>query len=113
MVGVEDAARALDVDRLLVELRPRQRDQRVEVGARHRVFAARLVHALEALEFLERVLFDVGRHAGLADRLGQLGRIFALAAVAEFLVDLLELFAQHDLALAVVDCFLGLLLDLA
>ena len=113
VVGVEDAARALDVDRLRVELRPRQRDQPVEVGARHRVLAARLGHALEALQLLARVLLDLRRHAGLGDRLGQLRRIFALAVLAELLLDLLHLLAQHELALAVVDRLLGLLLDLA
>ena len=37
----------------------------------------------------------------------------AFAVLAELLLDLLQLLAQHDLALAVVDRFLGLLLDLA
>ena len=80
VIGVEDPARPRDVDVLRVELRPRQRDQRVEVSAHHRVLAARLGHALEALQLLARVLLDFRRHAGLGDRLAQLGEFLAASA---------------------------------
>jgi hypothetical protein len=113
VVRVEDAARAGDIDRLIVELRPRQGEQRVEVGARHRVLAARLVHPLEALQLLARVFLDVRRHAGLRDRFAELGDLLAAALVTKLALDLAQLLAQHDLALAVVDRVLGLLLDLA
>ena len=113
VVVVEDAARPLDVDGLRVELRPGQRDQPVEVGAHHRVLAARLGHPLEALQLLARVLLDLRRHAGLRDGFAELGHLAALALVAQLLLDLAHLLAQQDLALAVVDLLLGLLLDLA
>jgi len=113
VIGVEDAARPPDVDVLGVELRPRHGDQRVEVCARHRVLAARLVHALETLQLLAGMLLDIRRHPGLGDRLGQLsGLIGALTVLAQFLADLAHLLAKQDFLLPVVERFLGLLLDL-
>ena len=113
VIGVEDAARAPDVDVLGVELRPRHGDQRVEVSARHRVLAARLVHPLEPLQLLAGMLLDIRRHPGLGDRLGQLSDLIgALTVLAQFLADLAHLLAQQDLLLAIVERFLGLLLDL-
>ena len=62
MVLVEDAARFRDVDRLGIELRPRQLDQPIEIGADHPVFGSGLRHALEPLELLLGLLFGLLRH---------------------------------------------------
>ena len=72
VVLVEDAPRLGDVDRVLAQLRPRQLDQPVEVGAQHRVLGRGLGHALQALELLARLLLGLLGHAGLGDRLLQL-----------------------------------------
>jgi hypothetical protein len=59
------------------------------------------------------VLLDVRRHSGLGDRLGKLRDLLGpLAVLAQLLTDLAHLLAQQNLLLAVVECFLGLLLDL-
>ena len=59
------------------------------------------------------MLIDVGRHARLRDRFGQLGDLLqALAVLAQLLADLAHLLAQQDLLLPVVERLLGLLLDL-
>ena len=115
MVGVEDAAGLGDVDRLAGLDRPRQLDQPFEIGARHRIFAGRLGHPLEPGELALGVLLDLGRHLRLGDLFRELGDLLALGvvALAQFLLDRLHLLAQQELALAVVDLFLGLLADLA
>ena len=115
MVGVEDAARLGDVDRLARFDRPRQFDQPFEIGARHRILAGRLRHALEPSQLAPGVVLDLGRHLGFGDLSRELGDLLALGVVAfaELLLDRLHLLAQQELALAVVDLFLGLLADLA
>ena len=48
-----------------VELRPRQRDEPIEVGAHHRVLGRRLRHALEAAQLLARLLLGLLGHLRL------------------------------------------------
>ena len=113
MVLVEDAARLLEVDRLLGRELPGQLDQPVEIGADHAVFGRRLGHALEPAEFAPRLLLDLLRHLGLGDRLAELGDLVLLAVgVAELLLDRGHLLAQEHLALALVERGAGLLADL-
>ena len=114
MVLVEDAPRLGDVDRLLLGQRPRQFDQPVEIGAHHAVFAGRFGHALQPAQFLARLLLDLLRHAGLGDRLVELGHFggLALLAFAELALDRRHLLAQQHLALALVERGLGLPADL-
>src|SRR5690606_15447925 len=52
VILVEHLAGMLDLDRLLVELGPRQLHHPIQPGAQHRVFGARIRHAFEALQFL-------------------------------------------------------------
>jgi hypothetical protein len=114
VILIENPPRLGDVDRIVTELRPRQIDQPVEVGAHHRVLGGGLGHALEALELLARLLLGLLGHSGLGDRLVQLldlgGRALALA---ELLLDRPQLLAQDVLALAALDRVLGLLADVA
>ncbi len=114
MILVEDAPRLRDVDRPLGVGRPGQLQQPVEVGAHHRVLARALGHALEALQFLARLLLDLLGHRRFGDRLlelGDLGR--ALLVFAQLLADRAHLLAQHVLAVAVVDRLLGARVDVA
>ena len=113
VVLVEDAARLLEVDRLLRRQRPRQLDQPVEIGADHAVLGGRLRHALEPAQLVPRLLLDLLRHLGLGDRLAQLGDLgFLAVAFAELALDRRHLLAQQHLALALVEGGVGLLADL-
>ncbi len=114
MILVQNAPRLGDVDRRLGVGRPRQLDQPVEVGAHHRVFAGAFGHALEALQFLARLLFHFLRHLRVGDRLVELGDLARrLVAFAELLLDRAHLLAQQVLAVPVVDRRLGALVDFA
>ena len=113
MVLVEDRPRLGDVDRLLVGQRPRKLDQPVEPGPHHPRLAGRLRHPLVAAQLLARLRLDLLGHAGLGDRLGELGHFLGLAvALAELALDRRHLLAQHRLALALVESGLGLPADL-
>ena len=73
-----------------------------------------LGHALEPLELLLGLLLGLLRHAGLLDRLAQLGDLGRLlVALAQLLLDLAQLLAQDVLALLRRQRLLGLLADLA
>ena len=113
VVVVEDAAGLGDVDRLVLGQRPRQLDQPVEIGAHHAVFAGRLGHALQAAQFLARLILDLLRHAGLGDGGLELGGFdgLALLAFAELALDRRHLLAQQHFALALVERGLGLAAD--
>ena len=96
-----------------LELRPRQLDQPVEIGADHPVFGGRVGHALEPLELLLGLLLGFLRHAGLVDLLAQLAELDRLLVTfAQLLLDLPELLAQDVLALLRGERLLGLLADL-
>ena len=114
MVGVEDLERFGDIDRLAGFGRPRQLRQPLEIGSSHRVFAGRFRHPVEARELPLGVLLDLRGHLRLGDLAGQLRDLLGLCvlALAELLLDRLQLLAQQELALTVVDLALGLLADL-
>ena len=114
VVLVQHRARGRDVQAVGAGRAPRQLGQPVQIRAQHRVLAGGLGHALQALEFLARVLFDLFRHAGLGDGLGDflhLGRL--IVGFAQLFLDGFELLAQHELALALVQLLAGLLGDVA
>ncbi len=113
VVLVEHSARFSDIDGLDLRIAPRQLREPFQIGAQHRGLGAVLAHPLQALELLGGVLVHVLRHAGVADRLLQLrelGRPFL--ALAQLLLDLAHLLAQHVLALALVELLLRLVADL-
>ena len=114
MVLIEDTAGFGHVNRGRLLGDPGQLDQPFEIGARHRVFAGRFGHAFEPRQLLLRVRLDLLRHPGLFDLLAQLGDFLALrvVALAQFLLDRLQLFAQQEFALAIVDRLLGAVADL-
>ena len=108
VVLVEDPAGLGDVDTGGALHLPRQLDQPVEVGAQHRVLARGIRHPLQPLELLARGLLDLLRHLGAADGLAQLGDLGALLVrFAELFLNLPELLAQDELALALVHLLLG------
>jgi hypothetical protein len=114
VVVVQHLTRGRDVERVGARLAPRQLGQPVEIRAQHRVLARRLRHAFEALEFLFRLLFDFLGHAGLGDGVCDfLDFRRLLAAFAKLFLDGLELLAQHELALALVELLARLLRDVA
>jgi len=94
---------------------PRQLGQPVEISAHHRVLARGVRHALQALQFLHRLLLDLLRHAGLGDGFLELLDLGGLAfvAFAQLLLDRLHLLAQEVFALGVVQARLRALVDLA
>ena len=69
MILVEYGAGLVDVDGFRIDLRPRHRQQPVEVGAGHGVFGGTVGHALQALEFALCLFDDFRRHPGILDRL--------------------------------------------
>src|SRR5690349_2671346 len=56
VILIEHASRTLDVDRLVVELRPGHGSHPVDPRAEHGILAARIGHAFESLELLLRLL---------------------------------------------------------
>ena len=103
----------LQIDRVLGALRPRQRDQPVEVGARDGVLGGGDRHLRQAIELAQRFLLDRLGHAGRVDLGAQLVDFLGLlVALAELLLDRLQLLAQEVLALVLADLRLHLRLDL-
>src|SRR5690606_24631141 len=113
VVLVEDLAGLRDVDLLRVELRPRQRDEPVEIRADHRALGRRLRHHFEPAQLLHGLLVRLFRHLGLLDRLAQLLDLGVLGILAELALDRAHLLAQQVLALALLELLLRLLADLA
>ncbi len=75
---------------------------------------ARFGHALQPSQFLARLVLDFLRHAGIGDRLVELGHFgrLALLAFAELALNRRHLLAQQHLALTFVERGLGLPPDL-
>ena len=112
VVGVEHLARVDGVEPLLGALRPRHRDQPVEVAADHRGLGRLLALALEPPQLLLGLLGDRLRHLRLGDLalvlLDQVGLV-----LAQLLADRLHLFAQEVLALLLLGAGLDVLADAA
>src|SRR5262245_31714086 len=113
MVLVQNLLGLLQVEVLLRVLRPRQRDHDVEpVAQRCRLGRVR-VHAFELLQLAVDFLFDGLRHLALSHLFAVLRDVFGqLVALAQLLLDGLQLLAQVELALRAVDLALGLRVDL-
>ena len=112
VVGVEDLARLLEIEAVLGLLRPGQLDQPFEVGALHGVLGRRLRHLLEAVELLARGLLDVLGHLGRLDLLLEGVEVAGVLALAQLVLDRLELLAQHRLALVLRELLAHLRVDL-
>ncbi len=101
VIFVQHLARGDEIEVVRGFLRPRKLDQPVEIGAHHRVFGGGLGHALEAFQFALGLFARRIGHAGLGDRLAKFLDLdaFRILALAEFLLDLVQLLAQDELAL--------------
>src|SRR5579885_3731994 len=98
MVGVEHRARVLRVEPLVGALRPRHREEPVEVAADHLGLGRALADLLEPRELALGLGADGVRHPGLLD----LGAVLVgdgRAVLTELLADRLELLAQYVLPL--------------
>ncbi len=113
MVLVEDLASVGDFEVVLGLLRPGEIDEPLEIGADHPVLGGDRRQLLESGELPLGGLLRILRQAGLLDPLAELVDLgLLLVALAELLLDRLELLAQEVLALALVDLGLDLGLDL-
>ena len=113
MIGVEHALGVRQIDDFVGPLVPRQRDEPVEIGARHGVLGGRDRHLRQPIELAQRFLLHRLGHAGRFDLLGELLDFLGLiVAFAELLLDRLHLLAQEVLALVLADLGLHLRLDL-
>ncbi len=108
MLGFQHVAGLADVDRLLVAGLPGQLGQPLQVGADHAGFRAAFGHALEAAELAAGLLLDLLGEAGLVEgalEVLELGG--GVVVLAELLLDLLELLAEQELALAALHGLAG------
>ena len=116
VVGVEDLHRGGEVLADLALLAPRQREQRVDEVAHDRRLGRHRRHHLELLELAERLRLGLLRHPGGLDLLLHLVEVGVLVALAELLLDRLDLLVQVVLALALLhlalDAAADALLDL-
>jgi hypothetical protein len=113
VVVVEDAPRLVDGDRLFLGQCPWELDQPVEIRAQHRRLGRLLGHLRQARQLLARMLLDFLGHAGLRDLLAELRHFRrVVVALAQLLLDGLQLLAQQHLALAPFEAPLRLLADL-
>ena len=113
MVGVEDLAGPAQVEPVAAGLAPGQDRQPVEIGADDRVFRRAGVHPGEPLELALGLAQHLLRRIGLLDPLPQLGDLGVLAfALAQLVLDRLELLAEEMVALGLGQLAADLLLDL-
>ena len=114
MILIQDRARAVDVELFRIELRPRHRDQPVEIIARHGIFRGALRHALETRELALRLLVRFRGHRRVGDGLAQILDLRAgITLVAELFLDLAQALAQHRLFLPLIKRLARALIDLA
>ena len=113
VVLVEDLARAVEVEVVGRRHAPWQRREPVEVGADHAVLGGRRREPLEPRELAVGRLAHVLRQLERVEPLPQLVRVGLLGiALAELLLDRLQLLAEEELALALLELRLHLRLDL-
>src|SRR6185312_4481467 len=97
VIGVEDLARLIEVEPVLGPLRPRQLDEPLEVGPLDGVLRRGLRHLLEAIELLAGGLLDLRRHLGGLDLLLEGVEVAGVLALAELVLNRLELLAEDRL----------------
>ncbi len=112
MILVEHLAHVGDVEVVLRFVVPRQFGQPLQVGADDAGLGRLPALILQALEFAQRPLQHLGRHAGGLDLVAQAIRPIALF-VAQFLADGFHLLAQHVVALGLLRAVAGVLVNLA
>ena len=113
VVLVEDAPRLLEVEVVLGHLVPRQRDDPVQVRADDAVLGRRRGQLLQPGELALRCLADILGQLQLGELRAELVHLgLLLVALAELLLDRLQLLAQEVLALALLHLRLDLRLDL-
>ncbi len=113
VLGVHHALGLLEVDDLFGLLRPRQRHDPVEIGARHGVFRGGRRHLRQPIELAQRFLLHrFGQTHGfeLGAQLFDLARL--IVAFAELFLNRLQLLAQEIIALVLADFRLHLALNL-
>ena len=111
VVLVEDLLRPLDVEVLLAPFAPRQLGDRLEVGADDLRFHRLAAHARQPGEFAVDLLLHLRRQLEGVELAAQLLEVAALVALAQLLLDGLQLLAQVHLPLAVAQLLLNLRLD--
>ena len=113
MVCVQHAFGFRQVDHFVGALVPRQRDEPVQVRARHGVFGRRHRHLGQPIELAQRFLLHRLGHARGFDLLGELLDVLGLiVAFPELFLNRLHLLAQEVLALVLAHLGLHLRLDL-
>ncbi len=112
VIGVEDGLGPLQVAALLRLLVPGHGHEPVEVVARHGRLGRHRGHGLEALELLDRLLRDLGRHPRPLDLLLEVVDLVALLVLApQFLLDRLHLLVEVVLLLRLLHLLLHARLD--
>ena len=110
VIGVEHLARVNGVEAFFRALRPRHRDQPVEIGADHRRLARRVAHPLQSGQLALRLLANRIGHPRRGDLgavlVGDRGLVFA-----ELLADGVHLLAQKILALLLLGARIDVLAD--
>ena len=102
VIGIEDLHRGGEILADLALLLPGQREQRVDEVAHDGGFGRHRRHELQLLELGERLRLGLLRHLGRLDLLFHLVEIGVLVALAQFLLDRLDLLVQVVLALALL-----------
>jgi hypothetical protein len=113
MIGVEHRLGLQQIDVLVGPLRPRERDEPVDVGPGDRVLGGGRGHFRQSIELAKRFLLHLVGHPRRFDLVAQLVDFLGLiVAFAELLLDRLHLLAQEVLALVLADFGLHLGLNL-
>ena len=110
MVGVEHLARVHRIEPLLGSLRPRHREQPVEIGPDHRRLGVRIAHPLEPGQLALGLLPHRVGHAGVRNLLAVLVDDRAVV-LAELLANRVHLPAQEVLALLLLRAVLDVVVD--
>ena len=113
VVGVEDLAGPPQVEPVAAGLAPGEDRQPVEIGPDDRVLGRAGVHPGEPLELALRLGLHLRGRVGLLDPLPELADLGVLAlALAQLVLDRLELLAEEMVALGLGELAADLLLDL-
>ena len=113
VIRVEDLLRSEQVKGVFGPLGPWERHEPIEVGPRYGVLRRRDGHLREPIQLARGFLLDSLRHAGGVYLVAQLVDLFGLVvALAELLLNRLELLAEEVLTLVLSDLRLHLRLNL-